>query len=539
MSLSCLNTIGSVNARSKKTTTTTTTTSYTGSYPVHSITQKPSWTASCLYLSTKYLKIITDVVENTTSDYTVEFFIRFGSVTTNYITYLYYGYALPYTYYYKISIINGAIVFGNSLNTVAVSGGSVGTTSWYHMAIVYSSSSSEFKVFLDRTLVITYTSSTLITPYFKQLQFGPQGSWDFYLSNVRVSTKALYSSSDSSVTVSFTSKSYFPYGSNLPWDSANNTVYLNTFDNQTYANITANTTASATSVAATEVSSTATYSSTSSLVVMGATQTTQGSYTLFTFTTTGGYLLTKKALSSYILTVGGGGGGGGNGGGGGSGGGMELISITLPANNGFVVTVGLGGAGGSTAGTKGSDGTYTYIININDGLGYAGSFSYGSGGAGSAAAASSSGGGGGSASNTTAGSSWGGTIGAGGAGSSSKAGGGGGGSCLNGGVVTTVAATAATTTAGGAGGSGSVWTTYGSSTVYYGGGGGGGVYASSGVTAGSGGTNGGGGAGGAYSVAGTAGTNGLGGGGGGGGYGKAGGNGGSGVVVVAFLTSDI
>jgi hypothetical protein len=542
MSFSCLNTIGSVNARSKKTTTTSYTVTYSSSsLPFHYNYQNIfilSWVTSVLnFISTSNLTIDISKLITSDTDFTIEMFIQVYTSTTATSPLMVLKSTTGSSYTLGLSANSAALTFTDG-STTTTAGTSFSTKTWYHVAIVYSSSSSQYKIYANGTLHITFSKNASIS--YPQSLIIDVGNTT-YFSNLRISTKALYTASFSS-TLSFTDSTKFPYGSNLTWSSANNTVYLNTFDNKTFDTIRANKNVTITSTTTTgtldntEVSSTVTYSS-SSLVVMGATRTTStdGTYTLFTFTETGGYLVPAKQLACNIFGVGGGGGGSGLGGGGGSGGGIIETSSTIDTGT-YLVVIGGGGLGGNYSGTeyKGRDGGAT-VLRCIDGTYSGNSYTYGYGGGGGSLGSYGSGGhpgsNGGSAKSDSG-------IGSGGNGYTEKAGGGGGGSVIAG--QTTNNGMSATDTAGGNGGSGTLWTTYDStSTVYYGGGGGGGAYvynASSGVTAGSGGGAGGAGS---NSTNGTAGTNGLGGGGGGSRNGTYGGNGGYGRLVMIFLTSDI
>jgi hypothetical protein len=549
MSLSCLNTIGSVNARSKKTTTTSYTVTYSSSsLPFHYNYQNIfilSWVTSVLLFgSTSDLSIDISKLITSDTDFTIEMFLQvYTSTTATSTLMVLYPTSTAVSYTLGLSANSGALTFTDG-STTTTAGTSFSTKTWYHIAIVYSSSSSQYKIYANGTLHITFSKNASISyPQSLKIDVGSTT----YFSNVRISTKALYTA-DFSSTLSFTDTTKFPYGSNLTWSSANNTVYLNTFDNNTVATIRASTSSTITSTTTTgtldntEVSSTVTYSS-SSLVVMGATRTTStdGTYTLFTFTTTGGYLVPAKQLVCNIFGVGGGGGGGSFGGGGGSGGGIIETSSTIDTGT-YLVIIGGGGIGAyNSTGvtTAGTDGNAT-VLRCIAGTYSGNSYTYGYGGYGGAGyyndGASYGGGGSALTSRVTGGISYSDRgIGSGGNGYSAKAGGGGGGSVITG--QTTNNGTSATSTAGGNGGSGTLWTTYDStSSVYYGGGGGGGGYVS-GVSAGT--AGGAGGAGGSSTGNGSGGTNGLGGGGGGAGTSKYGGNGGSGRLVMIFLTSDI
>jgi hypothetical protein len=259
---------------------------------------------------------------------------------------------------------------------------------------------------------------------------------------------------------------------------------------------------------------------------INCTQTTDGSYTINTYTLTG----TTTASTTwtppdgvdeveYLVVAGGGAGGGGNyhGGGGGAGGFRTATGYTVAFGTLYSVTVGAGGVGTiNTAGANGSDSIFNIITSIGGGGG--GMYD------GVAAKDGGSGGGGGYASTAGSGTSGQGNAGGLGTISANYGNGGGGGANAVGGT--------GTTTNGGAGGVGKSSLITGTE-VYYAGGGGGAIYSSG--TPGAGG-NGGGGAG--SMGAGTSGTANTGGGGGGAernGTGIAG-SGGSGIVVIRYST---
>lgn len=259
----------------------------------------------------------------------------------------------------------------------------------------------------------------------------------------------------------------------------------------------------------------------------GGTITTDGQYTIHTFTTNSSFVVPQNVEVEYFL-VGGGGGGGCYWGGGGGAGGLIYGTTTLSAGT-YPVVIGAGGPGGTTAGTNNgtAGGTTTWNSLSAYGGGYGAYAEVGGNG--------SSGGGGG----TT------GAVGlAGGTGISGQGFGGGtagtsgiGYPCGGGGGFSAAGANA-TSAQGGNGGDGIQISISGTPTSY-GGGGGGGVRTGTGGTGGVGG-GGAGGLGDAGSHDGTAGTaNTGGGGGGGGGAGAAanGGAGGSGVFIVRYLTS--
>ena len=255
----------------------------------------------------------------------------------------------------------------------------------------------------------------------------------------------------------------------------------------------------------------------------GGTKTSDGTYVIHTFTSTGTFT-TATQINADILVVAGG--GGGAHGGGGAGGLLTFTSQTLAAtSSGYVVTVGTGGTAGlfDVQGGLGNDSQFGLLTLVKGGGGggYVGSSSQTNGSAGG-----SGGGGAGSGSALKTGGAA--TSGQGYAGGSNStrtsspypSGGGGG--------AGAVGADSPSASVSGNGGVGLASSLSGS-TVYYAGGGGGGNYAASG-TAGAGGTGGGGA--GSVSSAGTAGTANTGGG-GGGGY-SSGAAGGSGIVIVRY-----
>ncbi len=247
-----------------------------------------------------------------------------------------------------------------------------------------------------------------------------------------------------------------------------------------------------------------------------STITTDGLYTVVTFTGDGSFSVTGGSITVDDLVVAGGGAGGGqNAGGGGAGG---LIYTTSESVSGTSsITVGTGGIGttGYSGGGNGSDSLFNGHTAIGGG----------GGGAYNGINGQNGGSGGGSGATGTHGN---GTLGQGnnggdGANLSPYAGGGGGGAGAVGETVNP-----------GIGGVGLQYSISGTPTYYAGGGGGGG---NSGSAAGG---NGGGGHGENAESGGTPGTNGLGGGGGGGGETgdpNGGKDGGSGVVIIRYLTS--
>ena len=220
------------------------------------------------------------------------------------------------------------------------------------------------------------------------------------------------------------------------------------------------------------------------VVASGGTVTTDGFYTIHTFTSNGSFVVTTGGQIDYLL-VGGGGGGGGFGGGGG-GGWKKLLAQTIGVAS-FPVVIGAGGAQAGSGSTKGSDGSVTTFNGDSaDGGGGGGAFSDSN----STGNNGGSGGGGGTDSTSPFTGRPGGTGtvgegndgGAGVTGATAGGGGGGGGA----------AGTAGSGTTGGAGGAGHTDSISGAAITYGPGGGGGGQ-----LTGGAGGTGGGGG-GGAY-----------------------------------------
>ena len=272
----------------------------------------------------------------------------------------------------------------------------------------------------------------------------------------------------------------------------------------------------------------------------GGTITTDGSYKVHTFNSSGTFTPTIGNASTVgatvdVLVVAGGASGGSDLGGGGGAGGLIYNTGFSVSSSGITVTVGAGGAlatgvvrESNTQGNDGANSVFSSLTAIGGGHGgsyWAGNATYHNGGAGGSGGGSGPGtsgsgsGGAGTASQGNAG-------GAGGYASTYHSGGGGGAGAIGGSVV-------GNGTTSGTGGVGLANSIIGTS-VYYAGGGGGGAYTSG--TAGAGG-NGGGGRGydtSAVSVAGTANT---GGGGGGGAYTGTvyhGGAGGSGVVIIRY-----
>jgi hypothetical protein len=255
--------------------------------------------------------------------------------------------------------------------------------------------------------------------------------------------------------------------------------------------------------------------------------TTDGLYTIQTFTSNGSFNSTRANLNVSVLVVAGGGGGSGgaqyNNAGGGAGGLIWDNNFNVVAGN-YNIVIGLGGGAGN--GVNGINGGNSSFSTLNSGGGGGGAYNLypatnsignngGSGGGGSYSAGGNGGKGIAGQGND------GGAITSG----SNCAGGGGGAGGIGGNCLTG--------NAGGIGGDGLSFTIYNGTALWYAGGGGGG-----GNTATGWGGKGGGGNGAKESdIIGTSGINGTGGGGGGGNLG-AGGSGGDGIVIIRYLTSD-
>ena len=255
----------------------------------------------------------------------------------------------------------------------------------------------------------------------------------------------------------------------------------------------------------------------------GGTITTDGSYTIHTFTSSGTFNPGTASTSVEVLVVAGGGGGGEVTGGGGAGGGINYSASHAVSQQNYAVTVGAGGAGGDGAGyPAGATGSNSVFDSLT---------ATGGGGGGGFNTACSGNGGGGSSGGPSNGCGTGGD----GSGTPAHAAGGGGGDTGAGGD-----ASGGDGNDGGAGGAGTAYSISGSSVTYSGGGGGG--SRDDDGTSGSGGA-GGGGAGSEDGNAATAGTVNTGGGGGGGSYRQSGniegkgGNGGSGIVIIRYVTA--
>lgn len=265
---------------------------------------------------------------------------------------------------------------------------------------------------------------------------------------------------------------------------------------------------------------------------IGGTITTEGAYTIHTFSDSGTFSYEEGISSVQALVVaGGGGGGGGYGGGGGGGGVVSNLSLSLTPGS-YSVIVGSGGSKGlkgSAQGGNGGNSSFNGMTAVGGGGGASGYYN----------PYALSGGSGGGATDWGSGGS--GTSGQGNAGGAAQSAGPSAYGCGGGGGANG-AGQAGGVTAGGNGGIGVLSSITG---LRYGGGGGGGTWNGEGITGtpGSGG-NGGGGDAGNVSGNGKRGTNGRGGGGGGGSMADdntdvndcQGGLGGSGVVVIKYLT---
>ena len=271
----------------------------------------------------------------------------------------------------------------------------------------------------------------------------------------------------------------------------------------------------------------------------GGNITSDGTYWIHTFTSTGTFTPLQGLSCDYLVVAGGGGGGGGlygAGAGGGAGGLRSTVTgtggsgslespISVASGTAYTITVGAGGAGGANnlKGAVGSNSVFSTITSTGGGGGAAPATSYldgiagGSGGGGSATAGTV----GSAGSASPSGQGYAGGIGS-TDGATYDAGGGGGGASAVGGN--------GNSTQSGNGGNGRAVAITGTSTTY-GGGGAGGNY--SGEVNGTGGTGGGG-------NGGVAGTTNTGGGGGGSAYpsqAPAGKAGGSGIVIIRYLVA--
>ena len=260
------------------------------------------------------------------------------------------------------------------------------------------------------------------------------------------------------------------------------------------------------------------YISTGYATPTGGTITTDGSYTVHTFTT-GGTFTSPRSGNVSTLVVGGGGGGGGWGyitGGGGAGGVVYNSSFGI-ANQSYTVTVGNGGSSNN----NGQNSVFSTITAVGGGSGAADRDTGGNGGSGGGASYNGTRGTGTSGQGNDGGTGGGGIL------YGASGGGGGAGAAGVNGIDN-----GNSTSQSGAGGAG-VFNNIRGTSAYYGGGGGGGSYW---ANAGAGGIGGGGNGGGNAGASGTANTGGGGGGSGGGAFN--GGTGGSGIIIVRYLTSD-
>jgi hypothetical protein len=274
----------------------------------------------------------------------------------------------------------------------------------------------------------------------------------------------------------------------------------------------------------------------------GGNITTDGTYWIHTFLTSGTFTPQTALTCDYLVVAGGAGGAGtagtsGAGGGGGGAGGFRTGTSLSAAVQAYSITVGAGGAGGigaassTTAATAGSNSIFSTITSTGGGIG-ADNRNGGSGGSGGGARYDGTLGSGNTPSTSP---SQGNNGGAGGGALTYQGGGGGGGASAVGGTGT--GSNSIVAVFGGAGGAGTS-NSYSGSAVVYAGGGGGGVYsdAAPASAAGAGGTGGGGA--GSKNANATAGTTNLGGGGGAAGNSNStaynGGAGGSGIVIIRY-----
>ena len=261
----------------------------------------------------------------------------------------------------------------------------------------------------------------------------------------------------------------------------------------------------------------------------GGNITTDGTYWIHTFNTSGTFTPAVNLTCDYLVVAGGGGGGSNLGGGGGAGGYRASSSLSVPAAS-YSITVGAGGAAGAYSTGQGGDGTNSSFYTIS---------ATGGGGGGNNIGAGRSGGSGGGAARTGT------PVGSGNAGGYSPVEGYAGGLGRNpypsggGGGAGGVGAAASAGTGAGLGGAGGVGVSNSISgtATYYAGGGGGCTYAQNGGKALGGNGGGGNGAGYVPYVAPTSGGTNLGGGGGGGtnDVGGNGASGGSGIVIIRYL----
>ena len=257
----------------------------------------------------------------------------------------------------------------------------------------------------------------------------------------------------------------------------------------------------------------------------GGTETTDGDYTVHTFTSNGTFTVTGTITNVSILVVGGGGGTQSGtkyiGGGGGGGGVVNNLSVTLTAGD-YPVVVGIGGA------------VANEVVGVNgQPSSFAGTTAQGGGGGGvynNGNGANGASGGGGSGTNGVGGTGISGQGFAGGNGGTGALGGGGGGSS----EVGNGSYSLGVESNNGIGGNGTAYDIYNGTLIYYAGGGaGGGSSANVNLKFGG---RGGGGNGGNTTIAAQDGVANTGGGAGGIGEANGGASGGSGIVIVRYLT---
>ena len=266
---------------------------------------------------------------------------------------------------------------------------------------------------------------------------------------------------------------------------------------------------------------------TSTTKATGGTITTDGTYWIHTFTSSGTFVPYSNLTTDYLVVAGGGGGGTERGGGGGAGGFRYLTGQSLTGGTSYTVTIGAGGSATATVGNSGVNSSFSSTSASGGGGGASpdggggNGVTGGSGGGAVPLNGTKTGGSGNSGSYSPVEGYAGGNA-TGDAGPAYGAGGGGGSS---------VVGSNGSASVGGNGGAGTANSISGSSVTYAGGGGGGTQTNSSTGTGGAGG-------GGNASTGGAAGngTTNLGGGGGGGGRSISlyGGNGGSGIVIVRY-----
>lgn len=267
----------------------------------------------------------------------------------------------------------------------------------------------------------------------------------------------------------------------------------------------------------------------------GGNITTDGTYWIHTFNSTGTFTPLTSLSCDYLVVAGGGGGGSDSGGGGGAGGYKTSIGgspLSLTSGTAYTVTIGAGGSGSASTlsnGTNGSNSVFSSITSTGGGFGGSNEAGY-NGTAGDGAPGGSGGGAGaggtgtgfhtpGAASPSGQGSAGGLNYSTGG-GQRSGGGGGGAGAAGSNGAVSNV---------GGNGGNGLSNSITGTATYYAGGGGGTGA-SGFGGTVGTGGLGGGAAGSNSAGIAGTTNT----GGGGGASASTTGGSGGSGIVIVRY-----